>query len=116
MLRGRLVVTTYLFDDPDHPDRVTGTVQSPAWTEDDRALMLALERYEASLCACGEPRDHAWHRELEGWYEPEKFVCHACSARRGEQVVYTIAVDEYPYDKKPALPEFVLGETTSPPD
>lgn len=118
MLRGRLLVTTNLYDDPDHPERITGTVQSPAWTEDDRALMLALQTYESSLCGgpCGQPREVAWHSELEGWFESHKYVCHGCSALRGEQVVYAVAVNEYPFEAKPPLPPFRLGETTTPPD
>lgn len=118
MLRGRLLVTTNRYDDPTHPDRVTSTVTSPAWTEDDRSLMLALQAYEASLCSgpCGQPRHVAWHSELEGWFEDEKYVCHACSALRGEQVVYAVAVNEYPFAQRPPLPVFVLGETTTPPD
>lgn len=107
--------TTLLYDDPDHPDRPTGSLESPAWTEDDRSLMLALQQDEATLCACGEPRDHAWHSELEGWYEVEKFVCHACTASRGDQVVYAIARNDYPFDEMPPLRLFELGVTTTPP-
>ena len=87
MLRGRLRTTIYRYDDPEHPDRVTSTVESPAWTDDDRALLLALADYEATLCpGCGEPKQHAWHSDLDGWYEPEQLVCHACTAQQGQQV------------------------------
>lgn len=111
-------LTTWLYDDPDHPDRVTGTIESPAWTDEDRALLLGLQLYEGSLCQCGEPRSLAWHSELEGWYETDRFVCHACTARNGgEQVVYVTVRNTYPFEKKKGpLPVFKLGETTSTPD
>lgn len=84
VLRGRILTTTYLYEDPDHPGRPTRSHVSPAWTADDRSLMVALELYESTLCAgCGEPRAIAWHAETEGEYEAHRFVCNACEAKVG---------------------------------
>lgn len=76
---------------------------------------MALEEHEASLCACGEPKTTAWHGEMDGWYSHEGYVCHACTARQGRQVVYGRVIDTRPPDH-PDLPRFQLGVTTTPPD
>lgn len=119
MLRGRLRTTTWLYDDPDHPDRVTGTVEAPAYTEEDRALLLALAMHESSLCpGCGEPKAHAWHSELDGWYEATQLVCHACTARNddGHQVVYAEVRSTVPDDRLQLLSPLEIGVNTTPPD
>lgn len=115
----RLITTTYLYDDPDHPERCTGAIQSPPYTADDRALLMALDAYEASLCRCGQPRSTAWHSEMDGWYEPQTYVCHACTAMapedkdgKREPVRYGGPLNTRPADKGP-LPPFVLGVTTT---
>lgn len=43
--------------------------------------MLARQMHRDSLCPdCGQPRDRAWHPQLEGWYETGVRVCHGCKA------------------------------------
>lgn len=115
----RLITTTFVYGDPDHPDRPTSTIASPAWTPEDRALLMGLELYESSLCRCGYPRSVAWHSEMDGWFgddgEAEKYVCHACSALHGQQVAYPLAMNTRPADADP-LPPFRLGATTTAPD
>lgn len=108
--------TTFLYDDPDHPDRVTGTVESPDWTDDDRALLLALQMYEASLCpGCHRPIDQAWHTHSDGWWETTSYVCYACTeaaAAEGdsEQVTYDVTRLTLPPDRE--FPPFQLDVTT----
>ncbi len=109
--------STFVYDDPEHPDRPTRLIHSPAWTPEDRALLLGLEAYEDTLCpGCGIPKDRAWHSEWDGFYEATKVVCHACSASKGEgdEVAYAITVDTRPADAPPP-PPFKIGETTSEP-
>lgn len=117
VLRGRMRTVTYLYDDPDHPDRPTGHVEAPAWTEADRALLLGLEQHEQTLCpgGCGQPRELAWHEWMDGEYEATKWVCHACTARSGQQVVFS-TVDHAVRPERIAMFEpFELGVTTTPP-
>ena len=64
-------------------------------------------------CACGFPIEVAWHSELNGWWETEEYVCEACTARKGEQVTYTLLRSAWPADKQ--LPPFELGKTTTSP-
>jgi hypothetical protein len=122
VLTGRLATTTYVYDDqdptrppqraPGTPARVVSAIQSPSYTPEDTALLMALEKYEAGLCKCGWPRSIAWHSEMDGWFDGEAFVCHACSAVADRQVIYSIARDTWPSEKGP-LPPFVLGVTTT---
>jgi hypothetical protein len=120
-----MVTTTYVYDDcdpsspparpPGTPARVVSAIQSPAYTPQDLALLLGLQQHEGSLChGCKQPREVAWHAEMDGWYEPESFVCHACTARNpdGQKAIYTLSVNTRNPSKGP-LPEFVLGKTTS---
>lgn len=113
---------SYLYDDPEHPDRPTGHLESPDWTPDDRALLLALVSYELTLCpGCGEPKHLAWHSGMEGWYETEEWVCHACTAKDGHEVPYRIPQldKDLPQRVLDDLEPFELGVTTtapSPPD
>ena len=100
-----------MYADPEHPDRPTSAISSPLYTLEDQALLIALEQYEAGLCACGQPRVVAWHSEMDGWYDGEQIVCHACSAAKGEQVTYARVINMRPASKGP-LPPFVLGVTT----
>lgn len=97
MLRGRLVSTTYEYDDQ---DRVASTIASPAWTEDDRALMLGLQMYEDHLCLCGHPRERAWNPDLSGWVEHTEYECAYCSEAKGEQVKYRVPIDTFPEDQQ----------------
>lgn len=112
----RLATTRYLYEDPHHPDRVTGTILSPPYTEEDRALVLALRHYDASLCdGCGQPKHEAWHSEMDGFYEGEMYVCHACTAIRGDGGPVPgggRVVNTRPASKGP-MPAFEIGTTTS---
>lgn len=113
----RIPTSTYVYDDPDHPDRPTRLVHSPPFVAEDRALLMGLEAYEASLCVCGHPRAVAWHSEMDGFYDDKSYVCHACSAKAGREVAYHSTVDTRDPAKGP-LPLFELGVTTvdaSPP-
>lgn len=123
VLAGRLATTTYLYDDqdpnrppgraPGTPARVVSVIHSPAYTPEDLALLLALEKHEATLCKCGWPRSVAWHSEMDGWFEGEGYVCHACSAVADRKVIYAVAHNTWPTAEKGPLPEFVLGVTTT---
>lgn len=90
-------------------------MQSPPYTREDRALLMGLESYEASLCRCGVPIAVAWHSEMDGFYDVDEVVCHPCSARAGRQVVYTTRLRS---TRDPALPmpDFVPGKTITAPD
>lgn len=105
----------YLYDDPAHPKRRTGEISSPPYTREDRALLAGLELYEASLCRCGIPMSIAWHSEMDGWYEADEAVCHACSARSGHQVVYATNLRSTRDPVKP-MPAFIPGETITAPE
>jgi len=118
ILRGRIRTTTYLYDDPEHPGRVTGSVQSPAWTDDDRAALLALELHEGRHCpGCGEPKETAWHADAEGHYEATRFVCHGCAARSGpNQAVHTVLTGVPSAETVATFVPFdLLTTTTEPP-
>lgn len=114
----RLITTTYLYDDPDHPGRVTGSIESPAYTHEDRALLVALREWENSLCRCGEPRAEAWHSGMDGEYEATPVVCHACSAINHDpdkpdapKTTYHVVANTRSA-RKPPLTPLVIGETT----
>lgn len=114
----RLPQVTYLYDDPKHPDRRTGEVHSSPYTLDDRALLMALESYESTLCRCGVPIAIAWHSEMDGGFaEGTPTVCHFCTAAQGRQVVYVSNLrntrDEATHGPMPA---FVPGVTITAPD
>jgi hypothetical protein len=118
ILRGRRVDTVLFYEDPDHPDRVTRTTKSPAWTPDDRSLMLALAQYEATLCpGCGNPKDLAWHHDTASAWEVTSAVCHPCTARRldGTEVVYQITNLLMPDAAITDLEPFEWGTTTTEP-
>lgn len=118
----RLPETTYLYEDADHPSRVTRTISSPAYVAEDRALLIGLELAEAAEdrhCRCGQPIEVAWHSDMDGYYERQDFVCHACTALapdpqegKKEPVVHSRVINTRPTDA-PALAPFVLGVTTS---
>lgn len=87
------------------------TVAEPAWTANDRALMLALQLYESGLCRCGQPRKRAWHPDMSGYYDEKFYQCHACSAQQGKPIYYPDAVDSRPADDE--LPD-VPYEVSAP--
>lgn len=97
MLRGRVVSTTYEYDEH---DRLVRSIASPAWTDDDRALMLALEYYEGQLCLCGHPRHIAWNPDLSGWVEHVEYECAFCSEAKGERVTYRVPENTFPEDQE----------------
>jgi len=116
ILRGRIRTTTYLYDDPENPERRTGSVTTAEWTEDDRAALLGLEMYEATLCpGCGEPRETAWHADAEGEYEAHPFVCHACTAKQSREAVYVALTAAPPAEKVAKFKPFDLLTTTTDP-
>jgi len=110
-----------VYDDPEHPDRVTRVINSPDYVDADFALLAGLDVFEKSLCpGCGWPREIAWHEDMAGWFEGLEVVCHACTAMQ--------PVDEKTGIKRPylhrlafdnrlagddRLPPFVLGLTTT---
>ena len=108
----RLITTTPLYDDPDHPDRPTTLIQSPAWTAEDRGLLLGLELAEADLCRCGQPRSVAWHSDMDGDIEADVVVCFGCTAIQGEKVKYAIPRITRDFTARP-LPPFQFGLTTT---
>lgn len=72
--------TSYTYDDDGQLAR-TKTIRQPQWMTEDRILALALDTYERSLCSgCGQPRDRAWHPDMDGWYEAEEVICNGCGA------------------------------------
>lgn len=111
----RFPTTTLIYGDPDHPDRVTQQIGSAAFTDEDRGLLLGLRKWEAGLCTgCHEPREIAWHSDMDGFYDGAKYVCHACTARDGgeRKVIYSIAKTSRDFEARP-LPPFELGVTTT---
>lgn len=116
----RLPQSTYAYDDPEHPERVTRVISSPAYVAEDRALLMGLKlAEERSTCRCGEPIEVAWHSEMDGWYERRDFVCNGCTALAPDPetgtkqpVVHSQLVNTRPASKPP-LPPFALGVTTT---
>lgn len=127
-----MATTTYVYDDrdparpparpPGSPARIVETIESPAWTPEDRALLIALEIAEESECpGCRIPRSIAWHSDMDGWWSVESYVCHACTARsragdsdtaeKSEPVTYLAVRNTRPGDTP--LTPFQLGKTTS---
>lgn len=94
-------------------------MESPAFTEEDRCLLLGLDAYEGSLCpGCDHPIELAWHSEMNGWFETDSYVCHSCTSKLEDQskpTAYSIVRNTMPPDRVAALPAFELGETTSAP-
>lgn len=84
-------MTTYLYEDTAHPDRVTSSVTTPEWTDEDHAALLGLQMYEATLCnGCGQPKAEAWHAGSDGYYEGRKVKCFACSSMNGDDVAHGV--------------------------
>lgn len=120
MLRGRATSTTYLYEDAEHPDRITGTVTSPAWTREDRDALLGLEQYEGTLCpGCGNPRQLAWHAHLEDDWESDLLVCAACTSKNPgperAQQVYAITTLHATAADIAALDPLEIGANTLKP-
>jgi hypothetical protein len=92
-------------------------VTSPDWLPEDRGALLGLAAHEKSLCpGCGEPKELAWHDDLEDeWDDPIKIVCHSCTSRDGHQAVFAIPRlwEGAPLDD---LRPFDLETTTTTPD
>lgn len=105
--RGRATLTSFLYDSS---GRLLRTAQSSPWTEEDRALMLALQHYRAALCpGCGHPTATAWHQHSEDSFElTGEFVCWACTAMqpvdedgKRELQTYPVVEDTRDYDRFP---------------
>lgn len=102
-------MTTYEYDDH---GRVARALSQSPWTPEDRALMLALNVYNAGNCPnCGHPKATAWHPDNEGWFEVvQTYECNACTALRqhaapDEQPVEFVVVDDTrDYEANPLPP------------
>lgn len=106
---------TYVYDDDD-PQRPREALHAPEWTEYDRALLLGLEAYEATLCpGCGEPQRLAWHKHTEEEWDPHEFVCHACTAKQGHEIVYSSPTLTLSPEKIAQLPPYVFPDMTTEP-
>lgn len=92
-------------------------MQSPPYTDEDHALLIGLDLYERGLCECGHPKSVAWHGDMDGWFDADesKFVCHACSAVKGEEVAYAAAPKNLRDLELQPLTPFQLGVTTTAP-
>lgn len=111
-----MVTTTYYYADPTQPTRPTSSVNSPEWLEVDRALLLGLEEYERTLCpGCGQPQHLAWHAHTAGEWDGNRFVCHACTAKDGQEVIYGAASLFMKVDRVALMPAFDLEKTTTSP-
>lgn len=96
--RGREIVSRTSYTRDEH-GRVTEarTTREPEWLDSDRWLAVGLELHERQACpGCGEPRDRAWHPDMEGWYEQRQRQCYACTARDGRNVFYGQITDTRP--------------------
>lgn len=113
-MRGRSVFTTYRYDDPEHPERVTKTEQSPEFTRDDWALLVALADVEAqekaSTTQCGWPMELAYHADTDGWWERTSYKCYPCSTGADDDVYHDSVRSTLPPDR-PLMP-FDLEATT----
>ena len=89
-------MTTYEYD---AQGRVLRTVQASPWTAEDRALMLAWDMHQQSLCpGCSEPKETAWHWDNDGWFDVvDPITCHVCTVRRrhGAEDPDTVPAVEY---------------------
>lgn len=66
----------------------TVTTVEPEWDDEDRALLYALEDYEADLCpGCGHPMSESLHREgvPDPQYQAAYAVCLGCVAKERAQ-------------------------------
>lgn len=76
---------------------------------------MGLAVFEASRCDCDWPVEVAWHADMEGWFDGQSYVCHACSARQGREVVHTLKpTTDRNFQVKP-LSDFDWKTTTTPP-
>lgn len=113
-LWGRVPSSTYVYegDDP-RPARI---LHDPEWTEDDVALMRGLDIYEETLCpGCRRPKRLAWHKHTEAEWDPNPFVCHACSAEQGKEVVYASPTLGLSPERLAQLPPWDFETMTSEP-
>jgi len=69
----------------------TESVSEPEWTDEDRAEVLALAEYRASLCpnGCGQPLSESTsHADVGPEYDTRRTTCRACAemlaARRAD--------------------------------
>lgn len=59
--------------------------------------MLGYTAYLASLCpGCKQPRDRAWHPEMEGWWHVATGFCQACKAlgHSDESATYPFVMED----------------------
>lgn len=87
---GRPVVTTHELDEH---GRLTRTVIDPDWTDEDRALAIAFDRWDAGRCpGCRGRVEETTDPGHEDGYVVDVVRCHACTA---------IAVEAPGYQKNP---------------
>ena len=75
-------VTEFEYDDQGRLVRAVTTTE-PRWTPQDRAEMLALTDYRASICpnGCGQPvTESTSHWRTGPQYDPRSITCRACAA------------------------------------
>lgn len=53
----------------------------PEWLPEDLDVALEWQRHLDEQCTCGNPLMESTDPELEGAYEAQAVVCHACAAR-----------------------------------
>lgn len=71
------------------------------WTGRDRLLVLAWERYEASLCdGCGQEKARSMNPDMDGYYKVAQIECAGCAALEAER--------KKANDFNPALKEFLF--------
>lgn len=98
-------------------------MEAPEWTEEDRAALLGLQRYEETLCpGCGHPKQVAWHSNMTGWWKSDLFVCLACTASAGStpdgkpnERIYGRTYPDPAVTDIDDLPPLQLGQNTVPP-
>lgn len=109
----------------DADGRLVRTVEAPEWTDEDRRLLLAYQRYLDEHCpGCGHPKATAWHPDNDGFFEADhQVICHACTAIKAastpdaagekhkevEPVVYLSVTDTRDYARRP-LPALDLHQ------
>jgi hypothetical protein len=87
---------------------IRGNGTPGVWKPQDRFAALALLEYEATLHACGYPRDLAFNPDMSGWFEVDDTnSCAACAA-----------LDEYrrEHESDPPIPGQVLHVINTRPD
>lgn len=79
--RQRRSVTQYHYDD-DGRLAWSETIESPEWTDEDRADHLEWQHEQNLICgSCGHPLDETTDNDHRAAWIAEKKVCWSCAAR-----------------------------------